>query len=112
MRVMSTHLPFDTSQLRWTASMVHGLHDRLTMMVPLLLAVEDRLTRCAKSIPKAWRRGPRCWTISPPGCRPAATPIGPRRATARALAQLKPELPANAGWSAILRLNLRSAWMR
>jgi hypothetical protein len=77
MRVMSTHLPFDTSQLRWTASMVHGLHDRLTMMVPLLLAVEDRLTRCAKPIPKAWRRGPRCWTISPPGCRPAATPIRP-----------------------------------
>jgi len=25
MRVMSTHLPFDTSHLRWTAGMVHGL---------------------------------------------------------------------------------------
>ncbi|MEO7576780.1 MAG: FUSC family protein [Massilia sp.] len=43
LRMMSTHLPFDTSHLRWTADMVHGLHDRLTVMVPLLLAVEDRL---------------------------------------------------------------------
>ena len=33
MRVMSTHLPFDTSHLRWTAGMVHALHERLTVTV-------------------------------------------------------------------------------
>lgn len=43
LRVMSTHLPFDTSHLRWISGMIHALHDRLTVMVPLLLAVEDRL---------------------------------------------------------------------
>jgi hypothetical protein len=62
--------------------------------------------RCAKPIPKAWRRGPRCWTISPPGCRPAATPTLPAPPSCARHSRSSRRLPANAGWSAILRLNL------
>lgn len=107
MRVMSTHLPFDTSQLRWTAGMVHGLHDRLTIMVPLLLAVEDRLNALREVDPDSltpWRRlldDISAWVAAGRDADPA------RAAQLRAeLARLKPELAAGASWSDILRLNL------
>jgi len=107
MRVMATHLPFDTSQLRWTASMVHGLHDRLAIMVPLLLAVEDRLDALRETDPESLAP----WTALLDDIAAwvqAGRDADPARAAQlrAALAQLTPELPANAGWSAILRLNL------
>jgi len=107
MRVMSTHLPFDTSQLRWTAGMVHGLHDRLTAMVPLLLAVEDRLNTLREVDPgslQPWAallEDAAAWIQAGRNADPA------RAAQLRAeLARLKPALSANASWSEILRLNL------
>jgi uncharacterized membrane protein YccC len=107
LRVMSTHLPFDTSQLRWTAGMVHGLHDRLTVMVPLLLAVEDRLNTLREVDPdslKPWTTlldDIAAWVRAGRDADPA------RAAQLRAaLAQLTPVLSANADWSEILRLNL------
>lgn len=107
LRVMSTHLPFDTSQLRWTAGMVHGLHDRLAVMVPLLLAVEDRLNTLREVDPDSlapWTRvldDVSAWIDAGRDADPA------RAAQLRAqLAQLQPVLVANASWSEILRLNL------
>ena len=43
LRMMSTHLPFDTSNLRWTANIVRALQDRLSALVPILSTIEDRL---------------------------------------------------------------------
>ena len=43
LRLMSTHLPFDTSNLRWTSHVVRTLQDRLAALVPLLSAIEDRV---------------------------------------------------------------------
>lgn len=108
LRVMSTHLPFDTSHLRWTSSMVHGLHDRLTVMVPLLLAVEDRLQTLREvdpdSLTPRWNQlldDIASWVRAGQNADPA------RAALLRAeLAQLKPELAPDASWSEILRLNL------
>lgn len=107
MRLMSTHLPFDTSQLRWTAGVVHGLHDRLTVMVPLLLAVEDRLNTLREVDPDSlapWRRlldEIAAWVAAGRAADPA------RAAQLRAeLAQMQPALAPDASWSAILRLNL------
>ncbi|MYM28604.1 FUSC family protein [Duganella sp. CY15W] len=107
LRVMSTHLPFDTSQLRWTAGMVHGLHDRLTVMVPLLLAVEDRLNTLREVDPgslQPWTQlldDIAAWVEAGREADPA------RAAQLRArLVQLKPALAAHASWSEILRLNL------
>ncbi|NGZ86202.1 FUSC family protein [Duganella aceris] len=108
LRVMSTHLPFDTSHLRWTSGMVHGLHDRLTLMVPLLLAVEDRLRALREvdpaSLTPRWERllaDIVAWVEAGQDADPA------RAAQLRAeLTQLTPALPSDADWSAILRLNL------
>ncbi len=43
LRMMATHLPFDTSNLRWTANAIRILQDRLAIMMPLLSAIEDRI---------------------------------------------------------------------
>ncbi|HEY0062532.1 MAG TPA: FUSC family protein [Telluria sp.] len=108
LRVMSTHLPFDTSHLRWTSGMVHGLHDRLTVMVPLLLAVEDRLQALREvdpaSLTPRWEQvlgDIANWVQAGQKADPA------RAAQLRAeLAQLAPVLAPDASWSAILQLNL------
>lgn len=43
LRVLSTHIPFDTSHLRWTADAVHAMQDHVAALTPLLAGVEDRL---------------------------------------------------------------------
>ncbi len=106
MRVMSTHLPFDTSDLRWTAGMVHALHDRLTVMVPLLLAVEDRLQALAETGPlddtwQAMLADVAQWIEQGK----AADPVRARELRDR-LQALAPELGPQASWRDILHVNL------
>ncbi len=43
LRLMSTHLPFDTSHVRWTANAVQALQERLAQFVSIVSGVEDRL---------------------------------------------------------------------
>src|SRR5262249_31710202 len=43
LRLLSTHIPFDTTHLRWTAGAVRAVQDRVASLTPALWAVEDRL---------------------------------------------------------------------
>jgi len=43
LRLLSTHLPFDTSNLRWTAGAVRALQDRVAALTPAVSAIEERL---------------------------------------------------------------------
>lgn len=43
LRLLATHVPFDTGALRWTRHAVGGLHDALAALTPSLAALEDRL---------------------------------------------------------------------
>jgi uncharacterized membrane protein YccC len=43
LRLMSTHLPFDTSHLRCTGKAVNALQERLAQFVPVVSSIEDRL---------------------------------------------------------------------
>lgn len=43
LRLLSTHIPFDTTHLRWTAGAVRAVQDRVASLTPALSAVEDRL---------------------------------------------------------------------
>ncbi|MES2188184.1 MAG: FUSC family protein [Pseudomonadota bacterium] len=43
LRLLSTHVPFDTGNLRWTAGALGAMQDRLAALTPTLSAVEDRL---------------------------------------------------------------------
>lgn len=108
LHLMSTHLPFDTSHLRWTSGMIHALHDRLTAMVPLLLAVEDRLAALREADPDSltprWRAALddiAHWVGQGRDADPARA--GQLHA---ALAKVAPRLAPDASWSAILQVNL------
>jgi uncharacterized membrane protein YccC len=43
LKILATHLPFDTSNLRPRQNAVQSLRDRLSLILPLVAAVEDRL---------------------------------------------------------------------
>lgn len=43
LRVLSTHVPYDTSHLRWTAGALGAMQDAAAALTPVLSAVEDRL---------------------------------------------------------------------
>jgi uncharacterized membrane protein YccC len=43
LRLLSTHVPFDTSHLRWTAGALGAMQDALASLTPALSAVEHRL---------------------------------------------------------------------
>jgi uncharacterized membrane protein YccC len=49
LRLLSTHVPFDTSHLRWTAGAIGGMQDGLASLTPALSAVEDRLQALAEA---------------------------------------------------------------
>lgn len=108
LRLMSTHLPFDTSHLLWTSGMIHALHDRLTQMVPLLLAVEDRLAALHQADPASltphWRAvldDIARWVEQGQ----AADPVRAAQLHA-ALAAVAPRFGAHASWSELLQINL------
>ena len=43
LRLLSTHIPFDTTNLRWTAGAIGAMQDHIAGLLPTLSAVEDRL---------------------------------------------------------------------
>lgn len=59
LRIMSTHLPYDTTNVRWTTNIVRSMQDRFSVLVPILSAVEDRLhvlhTSNSGKLPKEWQ---------------------------------------------------------
>ncbi|MDQ2820307.1 MAG: FUSC family protein [Pseudomonadota bacterium] len=59
LRVMSTHLPFDTSHLRWTATAVNALQERLAQFIAIVSGIEDRLNALRAggehAIPAQWQ---------------------------------------------------------
>lgn len=43
LRIMSTHVPFDTGNIRWTAGALRAMQDQIAALTPLISAVDDRL---------------------------------------------------------------------
>ena len=60
LRTLSTHLPFDTSNLRWLTHLVVELQNRFSTLVPILATVSDRIEllgeRGGKGLPAHWRK--------------------------------------------------------
>ncbi len=56
--LLSTHLPFDTSDLQGVAAVVRALQDRMVMLLPLATAVGDRLAAARRLGPLGpeWER--------------------------------------------------------
>jgi uncharacterized membrane protein YccC len=109
LRLMSTHLPFDTSHLRWTSHSIHALQDRLATMVPLLSAIEDRLaalhTMGAGGVSLRWAAlldDVRAWTGSSKG----TVEPGREAALRAAIDQLEPHIDRHATWQDLVEANL------
>jgi uncharacterized membrane protein YccC len=109
LRLMATHLPFDTSNLRWTENAVLALQDRLARMVPLLSAIEDRLRALrqmgALDESSRWRAlldRISAWT----GSRRGQTRPGDEEQLRRDIDALAPAIDRDADWQALIELNL------
>ena len=108
LRLMATHLPFDTSQLRWTSRSIHALQRKLAAMLPLLSSLEDRVRTL-----HALRGG-----VMPPGLLPLLDDIaawsrasdGGRRGQEpvllRRTAGIVPAIRDHADWEQLLLVNL------
>lgn len=58
LRILSTHIPYDTSNIRFTARSVHAMQDAMAAMTPVIAAIEDRLdalTADDRALPTAWQ---------------------------------------------------------
>ena len=102
LRLLSTHVPFDTSNLRWTAGAVRAMQDRVAALTPIVSA-EDRMRapcrptarRCPENVTRALASISK-WIDAGP------------RAT-HATAALPPPRPADAGHRQPLQLARRAA---
>jgi uncharacterized membrane protein YccC len=108
LRLMATHLPFDTSHLRWTSRAIRALQDRLAQMVPLLSAVEDRLHALQQidpaSLSPQWRA--LLDDIADWGRGGAGDPSEWAAQLRNAIDDLTPAIGRDASWSEILKVNL------
>ncbi len=109
LRLMSTHLPFDTSHLRWTEQAVNALQERLAQFVPIVSGIEDRLAALREQGEDA---------ISAPWAAlladvialtetPKETPLAVQGAALHArIDALEPEASRELDWTGLLLLNL------
>ncbi|TFW31116.1 FUSC family protein [Massilia horti] len=109
LRLMASHLPFDTSHLRWTANAIHALQERLATMVPLLSAVEDRLLALrqlgaldASSRWTALLNDIRQWT----GSRRGQAEPGRELALRKQIDALTPQVGRDSSWRELVEVNL------
>ena len=84
LRLLSTHVPFDTSNLRWTAGAVRAMQDRVAALTPIVSAVEDRMRALQADGQPLPRTSRACWPAFPNGSTPVrAPPMPPRCGCAR-----------------------------
>jgi len=109
LRLMATHLPFDTSNLRWTGNTIHALQDRLALMMPLLAGIEDRLHALRDADAEAASRWQDllsrivAWNEAGAGASEGEGAPGRLHADIDAL---RPALTASSGWTDLLQVNL------
>jgi uncharacterized membrane protein YccC len=104
-RILSTHLPFDTTNLRDTTAVVRALQDRMTLLLPLISAVGDRLAVLRAGGPLAPGLQGAIERTAAWGADPEAAQADAERLRERVLAQA-PALDERAGWGEVVQDNL------
>jgi uncharacterized membrane protein YccC len=115
LRMMSTHLPFDTSHLRWTQKAVNALQERLAQFVPIVSGVEDRLAALrdqgASAVMAHWSAlldDVVALTDTPKG-----TALAARGARLHdRIDELAPPVARGLGWTGLIELNLAARLRR
>ncbi|MFS2016499.1 FUSC family protein, partial [Massilia sp. CT11-108] len=115
MRLMTTHLPFDTSHLRWTEKAVNALQERLAAFVPIVSGVEDRLTALrdlgATEVSERWHallRDVVALTESPKDVAIDAQGAALRQR----IDALEPKVDETLGWTGMIEVNLAARLRR
>lgn len=109
LRMMSTHLPFDTSHLRWTEKAVNALQERLAQFVPIVSGIEDRLAALrelgADAVSARW--GSVLEEVTALTEAPDDVPLAEQGARLHArIDLLAPEANRELDWAGLLELNL------
>lgn len=115
LRLLATHIPFDTGNLRWTAAAVRTMQDRVAALLPTLSAVEDRLQALYQAEggwrPDVWavKAHINRWLAAQEPLLPAGNVPPPDRAANLALRDAVRELETTRGdsdWTRALRVSL------
>jgi uncharacterized membrane protein YccC len=109
LRLMSTHLPFDTSHLRWTGRAVNALQERLAQFVPVVSGIEDRLAALrdmgAASVSARWSALLK--DVVALTDNPKETVIAGQGALLHArIDELAPKVDRELGWTGMIEVNL------
>ncbi|MGJ7917361.1 FUSC family protein [Massilia sp. LXY-6] len=115
LRLMSTHLPFDTSHLRWTEKAVNALQERLAQFVPVVSGIEDRLTALRKlgaiSVSEHWSTLLK--DVVALTDNPKEKAISREGALLRTrIDELAPRVHRGLGWTGMIELNLAARLRR
>lgn len=109
LRLMATHLPFDTHNIRWTTDVVRVLYDRLASLVPIISGMEDRMNALKEGRSEVrssdWRE--LLGDIADWCQRGRPFPERARQLRKR-IDRLVPETSMTASWSDMLRINFAS----
>lgn len=107
LRLLSTHVPYDSGNIRWTARSIAAMQDRIAGLTPIVSSIEDRLRvlRAAEQpLPEKVSRlldDIATWTsIGRDGDRAQASVLRQR------VAEIMPDVDAHSGWNAMLMVSL------
>jgi uncharacterized membrane protein YccC len=117
LRLLATHVPFDTGGLRWTRHAVGDLHNGLAALTPSLSALEDRLAAlrdATRGVPD-----PVAWAVAQgSACLDADAPAGALESV-RAAARAESADRRNSSWVRALNIDvaahvdeLVAGWLR
>jgi uncharacterized membrane protein YccC len=115
LRVMSTHLPFDTSHVRWTGKAVNALQERLAQFVPVVSGIEDRLTALREmgAAESSSRWSTLLHDVTALVDTPKDTVLdAPAAALHARIDALAPQADRGLGWSGLVELNLAARLRR
>ncbi|MDQ8031203.1 MAG: FUSC family protein [Bordetella sp.] len=107
LRLLSTHVPFDTGNIRWTADSLRAMQDHIAALTPAVSAVEDRLRALAaagRDLPAPVAEVLESISVWMDGSRTATRDEAVRLRAA--LTRLEPELGAEASWQDALLTSL------
>ena len=107
LRMLSTHVPYDTGNIRWTAGAIRAMQDQIAAMTPMVSAVDDRLhalQQDGQALPEAISdilQDIATWIEDGPDAARTRAPV--LRAS---LAELRPEIGPGSDWHDVLMISL------
>ena len=109
LRLMATHLPFDTHNIRWATQYVQALQDRLAALIPTISGMENRMAALKEGRSAIWSSEWRALLLEiAEWCRSGRSSKGKATQLREKIDQLTPDTNIQASWQDILKINFAS----